>query len=308
MKLSLILCVLALTAGVFFAATQTIRTGQTTAAATQQGLASEAAELTSALEEQTSQLGTLQSERDQLTSELESTRTLLAVATAENAELLAKGTAEEAEAAIASLTGEIEDLQTQNRALEDSAASAAAQIAAAEASSAEKTEALTRSEAEVAQLIEETEQQAALISERTDQIAELTGMIETANTAAALTCQEQSDALLAQQAISFDPGTTTLSDSSIATLEELAPLAADCIRQGLRLQIEGHTDNTGGAASNLLLSNGRAAAVSAFLQDQGIAPDAMRAVGFGASDPIASSGSEADPSLNQRIHLSWLPL
>lgn len=64
--------------------------------------------------------------------------------------------------------------------------------------------------------------------------------------------------------------------------------------------IEGHTDNTGIAAQNLLLSNKRAEAIKALLIQNQIEANRIRTIGFGDQQPIASNNTEAGRALNRR--------
>lgn len=118
-------------------------------------------------------------------------------------------------------------------------------------------------------------------------------------------CQERSNAALGAAQISFETGTTTFTADAIPLLEELAVIASECVQEELTLEIEGHTGNAGGVASNLLLSDGRAKAVRDFLATSGVPTSAMRAVGFGGSEPIADNDTTDGQALNQRIVFDW---
>jgi outer membrane protein OmpA-like peptidoglycan-associated protein len=71
----------------------------------------------------------------------------------------------------------------------------------------------------------------------------------------------------------------------------------------LRILIVGHTDNTGDAADNLILSQNRAAAVLNHFVAAGLAPDRFETRGLGATSPIASNDTEAGRALNRRTEL-----
>jgi outer membrane protein OmpA-like peptidoglycan-associated protein/Tfp pilus assembly protein PilF len=71
----------------------------------------------------------------------------------------------------------------------------------------------------------------------------------------------------------------------------------------LRILIVGHTDNTGDAADNLILSQNRAAAVLNHFVAAGLAPDRFETQGLGATSPIASNDTEAGRALNRRTEL-----
>jgi OmpA-OmpF porin, OOP family len=66
--------------------------------------------------------------------------------------------------------------------------------------------------------------------------------------------------------------------------------------------IEGHTDEVGTSADNMILSQRRADSVVTYLvEHDGIARSRLKAVGYGETRPIADPGSEAGRRLNRRI-------
>ena len=71
---------------------------------------------------------------------------------------------------------------------------------------------------------------------------------------------------------------------------------------GLEVVIEGHTDSTGSAETNMALSQRRADAVLKFLVvNYGVTPDRLAARGLGPQEPIASNDSPDGRALNRRI-------
>lgn len=68
-----------------------------------------------------------------------------------------------------------------------------------------------------------------------------------------------------------------------------------------RVQIQGHTDNTGEPAYNLGLSEQRAEAVRSYLVQQGVAEGRLEAKGFGQTQPIASNDTPAGREQNRRV-------
>ena len=76
---------------------------------------------------------------------------------------------------------------------------------------------------------------------------------------------------------------------------------------GLRVMIEGHTDNIGTAAYNMKLSLKRADAVRDYLVRKGVAIDRLSTVGYGFTRPIATNATEEGRALNRRVQLTPLP-
>lgn len=76
----------------------------------------------------------------------------------------------------------------------------------------------------------------------------------------------------------------------------------------LTVRIEGHTDATGEAAANLVLSKGRAESVRKYLVDQGIAPERLRAEGLGESRPLQVGDSEDVNATNRRVEFHIVSL
>ena len=74
----------------------------------------------------------------------------------------------------------------------------------------------------------------------------------------------------------------------------------------VRIEISGHTDNSGSEAHNLQLSMNRAKAVYDFLIDQGINPKRLKYQGYGANAPVAPNDSESNRQLNRRIEFRVL--
>ena len=71
----------------------------------------------------------------------------------------------------------------------------------------------------------------------------------------------------------------------------------------LELSIEGHTDNTGGAAHNRTLSADRARAVADALVALGVAPGRLQSQGFGQDRPVADNATEEGRARNRRVEL-----
>jgi len=66
--------------------------------------------------------------------------------------------------------------------------------------------------------------------------------------------------------------------------------------------IEGHTDEVGTSADNMLLSQRRAEGVVNYLASRGIARSRLQAVGYGETRPIADNSTQVGKRLNRRIN------
>ena len=69
-------------------------------------------------------------------------------------------------------------------------------------------------------------------------------------------------------------------------------------------EVAGHTDSIGSAAFNHALSQARAATVVDWLVDNGVARDRLRAVGYGATRPVAGNATDDDRRRNRRVELT----
>ncbi len=71
----------------------------------------------------------------------------------------------------------------------------------------------------------------------------------------------------------------------------------------LRIEIQGHTDNTGSADYNKNLSEQRARSVMQYFVKKGISPDRLSAKGFGETQPLASNDTARGRAINRRVQL-----
>jgi len=71
----------------------------------------------------------------------------------------------------------------------------------------------------------------------------------------------------------------------------------------MKVYVETYWVPTGGQRLNLRLSQQRAAIVSAYLENHGIAPDRLIARGFGATQFIARNDTADGRAQNRRIEL-----
>ena len=71
----------------------------------------------------------------------------------------------------------------------------------------------------------------------------------------------------------------------------------------LKLEIRGHTDNTGGADYNLTLSRQRAKAVFDYLTAHGIDATRLSYTGYGFSQPVADNSTSEGKAKNRRVEM-----
>src|SRR5690606_33127662 len=103
----------------------------------------------------------------------------------------------------------------------------------------------------------------------------------------------------------FDTGQSDLKDESIAELENILELLQG--NPDLKVQINGHTDNTGDDASNKALSLKRATAVVQYLINKGIDANRLSAVGYGEERPLVSNDDEiGGREINRRTEIEIL--
>jgi len=74
----------------------------------------------------------------------------------------------------------------------------------------------------------------------------------------------------------------------------------------VRVEIQGHTDKTGKAETNRILSQQRAEAVMQYFVDRGISVSRLSAVGYGSDLPMADNKTAAGRAMNRRVELKRL--
>jgi outer membrane protein OmpA-like peptidoglycan-associated protein len=100
----------------------------------------------------------------------------------------------------------------------------------------------------------------------------------------------------------FDTGKADLKPESVSELDNIYSLLID--NPQLKVQINGHTDDTGDAESNKALSLRRATSVVNFLIEKGIASERLAAVGYGEERPLVSNDDETDGrEINRRTEI-----
>ena len=72
----------------------------------------------------------------------------------------------------------------------------------------------------------------------------------------------------------------------------------------MKVEIDGHTDNTGSAAYNMNLSERRAKSVMKYFVDKGVEAERLTTKGFGLTKPAASNDTKEGRTKNRRVELT----
>jgi len=106
--------------------------------------------------------------------------------------------------------------------------------------------------------------------------------------------------------ILFQTGKSILTTGSYEELDRLVGILND--NPQMRIEISGHTDNTGSPQLNLKLSEDRAKAVVEYLVKKGIERTRLEYKGFGPQQPIADNTTADGRTKNRRVEFKILGL
>lgn len=106
---------------------------------------------------------------------------------------------------------------------------------------------------------------------------------------------------IAVYGINFQVNSDSIQVGAAKILEEFARLMI--LYPDLKIEIQGHTDNTGTAAHNLDLSNRRAQTVQKYILLYGIDSSRMKAKGYGMTKPVDTNDTEDGRAKNRRVEL-----
>ncbi len=156
-----------------------------------------------------------------------------------------------------------------------------------EARHAKQREALSREE--LAALYQRREEELDRMQEALNRIA------PTRRTASGMVVE------LANDSFHFDFDKADLRPQNREILSRIAGVLL--ASEGYRVFVYGHTDDTGSAEYNQLLSERRAKAVGDYLRAAGLPPGIMQVKGFGQSNPRAGNDSPAGRQKNRRVEI-----
>ena len=105
---------------------------------------------------------------------------------------------------------------------------------------------------------------------------------------------------LSNDQVKFSFNQTTIPSDAAAVLDDLIQkiLTYD---KAVWVEIEGHTDSTGGEEYNYMLGNKRAMAVRDYMARGGVPLHAMNAISMGESSPVVDNSTPEGRSQNRRV-------
>lgn len=104
--------------------------------------------------------------------------------------------------------------------------------------------------------------------------------------------------------VHFETGTDVLSDMSKYELNNLVDFLND--NPDLRIEIAGHTDNTGDEDANVALSESRAQRAYDFLVEKGVNEEQLKTKGYGSAEPVDTNETSDGRANNRRIEIKFL--
>ena len=114
----------------------------------------------------------------------------------------------------------------------------------------------------------------------------------------------EADAVIVLKNIFFDLNKYELKPESQVELDKVVQLMKD--NPTVKIQINGHTDNSGRTADNMVLSENRAKSVTTYLLAKGIQPARLSFIGWGDTRPLADNATEQGRAQNRRTELKVL--
>jgi cytochrome c oxidase subunit 2 len=115
---------------------------------------------------------------------------------------------------------------------------------------------------------------------------------------AALAAETESEKIVRLDYVKFKTGSPELTEDSKYELDNVISVLKE--KPELRIEVSGHTDNTGDASENLQLSIDRANVVRDYLLNEGIDGSRMLAKGYGQTSPVADNATEEGRQENRR--------
>lgn len=105
--------------------------------------------------------------------------------------------------------------------------------------------------------------------------------------------------------VTFATDSAQISPAFQGTLDQVAATISEY--QDTRVQVAGHTDNTGSETYNEQLSQRRAQAVADYLASRGVASTRITTIGYGEARPVASNETADGRQQNRRVEIILSP-
>ena len=99
--------------------------------------------------------------------------------------------------------------------------------------------------------------------------------------------------------ITFDVGKSTIKPESMGEINRIVTLMTE--NPELKFSVEGHTDTTGNATNNQILSEARSKAIVDKLIELGVSSERLVASGKGQNNPIADNTTDEGRAKNRRV-------
>lgn len=119
-----------------------------------------------------------------------------------------------------------------------------------------------------------------------------------------ITLKYEPSKLITLNNVYFDTDKAEIKPESYAQLNEIADLLKG--KKGMEIEIAGHTDNVSSDEHNKDLSQRRAQAVKDYLVKKGANAQHIKAVGYGADQPIDINSTPEGRAKNRRIEMRIL--
>jgi outer membrane protein OmpA-like peptidoglycan-associated protein len=134
------------------------------------------------------------------------------------------------------------------------------------------------------------------------QKAEAQRKLEALNSKTISVYKDARGTILSMSDILFEFGKADLKPELKENLAEIAAILKNLLTDA-KIDIEGHTDNVGNAASNKKLSEQRAGAVLKYLAERGVDKKRLKSIGYGLTKPVADNKTEEGRTKNRRVEL-----
>lgn len=120
-------------------------------------------------------------------------------------------------------------------------------------------------------------------------------------------CPDELPAALKQftgtiQGVSFQPSSAILTADSLPVLDAAVKVLKD--NPSVRIEIAGHTDSSGDAENNRVLSQQRAESVLKYLIDHGVVASQLTAKGYGPDAPLQPNTTPENRAKNRRVEFN----